>query len=161
MSSCHEHTSPSVLALISWWALVVPTTFRAYTGCVCPPDVSGVLSTGCDLARVSHSRICPEYAPPTIMFGLKSEKVTFSTSDGAWNTNSGRSFKCVFQIATTPSGSLGAIGFLLYAAATSSVKRPDQATSITERPRDTRSSLKAMANFSFSAADSSSGTVAS
>jgi hypothetical protein len=39
---------------------------------------------------------------------------------GAWKTNSGRSRRWRFQTATIPSGSLGAPGFLLYEATTSS-----------------------------------------
>lgn len=38
----------------------------------------------------------------------------------AWKTNSGRSRRCRFQIQAMPSGSLTAMGFLLYEAANSS-----------------------------------------
>ena len=120
MSTSQLHTKPSVLLVIRLCAFCVPTICIAYTGWVCPAALNGVFKTGRCLLLVSHSRICPEYVPPNTKLALKGEKHTDSTSDCEWNTNSGRSSRCRFQIATSPSGSLGPAGFLLYEATLSS-----------------------------------------
>jgi hypothetical protein len=120
MSTSQEHTVPSVELVMRLCAFCVPTICIAYTGCVCPAAESGVLSTGRCFARVSQSRIWPEYVPPKTRLAWNGEHATDSTSDCEWKTNSGRSSRCEFQTATIPSGSFSAAGFLLYEATVSS-----------------------------------------
>lgn len=95
ISRLQEHILPSVETLIRLLAFWVPTTFTQYTGCckdnegdislvlntnqteptgvhstVCAAADSGVLCTGVLLLLLlSHRTICPEYVPPTTMFG--------------------------------------------------------------------------------------------
>lgn len=109
MSTVHPQTTPSVDAVKILCAFWVPMIEMLYTGCVCPEPVRGVFCTGAPPParddRVSQSKTCPEYDPPTMRLGWNGENLAVKISEVEWNTYSGRECKCWFQTWTRPSGS--------------------------------------------------------